>query len=401
MMPAGDAQSRSCDILIVGGGVIGTSVAFHLAQRRAGRVMLLEKAYLGAGASGKAAGLIYQSHAHPLISLLAHRCLPVFEHFADLIGGPPVFWRTGMVQLMPRAAEADLNARIAHQHEMGIEVQRVGEQELMEVDASARLADDETALFEQAAGYVECVQVVASFAEAARREGADIREGVEVRAVAAEKSRVVGVETNEGLYRCRRLVLTTGPWAPRLPRTLKVELPVQVTRRQVASFRRPVAVGRRGVIFADFVQGIYLRPGLGDFLHVGDLPAPANDSGNDPDSYNEGADSDWLPGIRQRMIRRCPAMHCCFNRGGYAFLSDQTPDGLPILDRLPDVEGIYCAIASGDESFLLAPLIGQVLTQWLLDNTIAEIDLTPFRLTRFTQKDAASTDEAIPPKDRE
>lgn len=399
MMPRGDEQSRTCDILIVGGGVIGTSVAFHLAQRRACRVMLLEKAYLGAGASGKSAGLIYQSHPHPLMSLLAHRCLPVFEHFADLIGGPPVFWRTGMVQLMPRSLEPELDARIAHQHEMGIEVQRVSEQELMEVDPSARLADDEAALFERAAGYVEAVQIVASFAEAARREGADIREGVEVRSLVADKGRILGVETNEGLYRCERLVLATGPWTPQLLRTLKIELPVQVSRRQVALFRRPVAVGRRGVVFADFVRGLYLRPGLGDFLHVGDLTAPANDSGHDPDSYNEAADSDWLPGIRQRMIRRCPAMYCCFNRGGYAFLIDRTPDGLPILDHLPDLEGAYCALASGDDSFLLAPVIGQVLTQWLLDNSVAEVDLTPFRLTRFAEEDAASA-EAIPPKDQ-
>jgi glycine/D-amino acid oxidase-like deaminating enzyme len=400
-MPNGVEQSRTCDILIVGGGVIGTSVAFHLAQRRAGRIMLLEKGYLGAGASGKSAGLIYQTHRHPLLCLLARRCLPVFEHFADLIGGPPVFWRTGMVQLTPRSEEPDLDARIARRHEMGIEVQRVSEQELMEVDPNARLADDEIAVFEPAAGYVEAVQVVTSFAEAARREGADIREGVEVRALVAEKGRVVGVETNEGSYRCERLVLATGAWAAQLPRTLKAELPVQASRRQVGLFRRPVAVGRRGVVFADFVQGLYLRPGLGDFLHVGDLTAPANESGGDPDSYNEGADSDWLPGIRQRMIRRCPAMHCCFNRGGYAFLSDQTPDGLPILDRLPGVEGAYCALASGDDSFLLAPLIGQVLTQWLLDNTAGEVDLTPFRLARFTQEEAAPADEPLASKHEE
>jgi glycine/D-amino acid oxidase-like deaminating enzyme len=197
------------------------------------------------------------------------------------------------------------------------------------------------------------------------------------------------------------LVLATGAWAAQLPRTVKVEVPVQASRRQVALFRRPVAVGRRGVVFAEFVQGLYLRPGLGDFLHVGDLAAPANDSGGDPDSYNEGADSDWLPGIRQRLIRRCPAMHCCFNRGGYAFLSEQTPDGLPILDRLPNVEGAYCALGSGDDSFLLAPLIGQVLTQWLLDNTLAEIDLSPFRLTRFAQEEAAPSGATIESKNEQ
>ncbi|HTU18295.1 MAG TPA: FAD-dependent oxidoreductase [Gemmataceae bacterium] len=393
MKPRGVEQSHICDILIVGGGVIGTSIAFHLAQRRVGRVVLVEKAYLGAGASGKSAALIYQAHRHPLLTLLARRCLPVFEHFADLIGGPPVFWRTGMVRLTPRGDEAELDAWIARQQELGIDVRRISDQELMEVDPSSRVADDETAVFERAAGYVEAVQVVASLAEAARREGADLREGVEVRAILAEKGKVARVETNEGDYQCGRLVLATGAWTAQLPRTLRVEMPVQARRTQVALFRRPVAVGRRGAVFADFVQGLYLRPGQGDLLHAGDLALPPSDLPGDPDVYNEAVDSDWLPGIRQRMIRRCPPMYSCFGRGGYAYLIGQTPDELPILDRLPDLEGVYCAIAPGNESFLLAPLIGQVMTQWLIDITVADVDLTPFRLARFSEKETPEKGE--------
>jgi sarcosine oxidase, subunit beta len=391
----GRAMSHICDILIVGGGVVGTSLAFHLAQRRAGRVMLVEKAYLGAGASGKSAGLIYQARRHPLTTFLARRCLPVFEHFADLIGGPPVFWRTGMVQLMPRREEVELDAWLAQQQESGIDVRRISDQELMEVDPNARVADDEIAVFERGAGYVEAVQVVASFAEAARREGADLREGVEVRAILADKGKVARVETNEGIYQCGRLVLATGAWAPQLPRNLKIELPVQAHRTQVALFRRPVTVGRRGAVFADFVQGLYLRPAQGDFLLVGELAAPPSDSPGDPDAYHEAADSDWLPDIRQRMIRRCPAMYSCFGRGGYAHLIGQTPDGLPILDRLPGLEGAYCAIAAGEESFLLAPLIGQVMTQWLMDNTVTDVEVSSFRLARFVEKASVSTEEKV------
>jgi sarcosine oxidase subunit beta len=169
-------MSHSCDILVVGGGILGVSIAFHLAQRRAGRVLLVEKAFLGAGASGKSAALIYQSHRHPLTTTLARRCLPVYEHFAELFGGPPVFWRTGMVQLLPRGDEAELDALLSRQRELGIDVRTISDQELMEVDPSARVADNEWAIYERAAGYVEAVQAVASFAEAAQREGADIRQ---------------------------------------------------------------------------------------------------------------------------------------------------------------------------------------------------------------------------------
>src|SRR5262249_8311449 len=105
-------MSHLCDILIVGGGVLGASIAFHLAQRRPGRIMLVEKAYLGAGASGKSTALVYQSHRDPLTTTLARRCLPVFEHFTDVVGGPPVFWRTGMVRLAPHSEEAELEAQL-------------------------------------------------------------------------------------------------------------------------------------------------------------------------------------------------------------------------------------------------------------------------------------------------
>jgi glycine/D-amino acid oxidase-like deaminating enzyme len=386
-------MSHLCDILIVGGGVLGTSIAFHLAQRRPGRVVLVEKAYLGAGASGKSAALVYQSHPDPLMTTLARHSLPVFEHFADVVGGSPVFWRTGMVRLTPRGNEVELETHLARQRGLGIDVHRIADHELMEVDPNARLADDEVAIFERGAGYVEAVQVVASFAEAACREGADVRQGVEVRALLTDKGKITGVETNEGAYECARLVLATGAWAAQLPRTAKVEVPVRAGRAQVALFRRPAGSARRGVVFADGVQGLYLRPGQGDLIHAGDLTAPPDEPSIDPDTCSEAADADWLPAIRQRLIRRYPAMYCGFNRGGYGLPISRTPDGLPILDRLPELEGAFCAVGFGSASLLLAPLAGQAMAQWLVDGTTGDLDASPFRLARFA--------ETEPPKNAE
>jgi sarcosine oxidase subunit beta len=383
-------MSHTCDILIVGGGVLGVSIAFHLAHRRAGRVVLLEKAFLGAGASGKSPALIHQSHRHAPTAALARRCVPVFEHFSDLIGGPPVFWRTGMIQMTPRRDEADLEAQLSRHKQLGIDVRRIDEQEMMEVDPNARLAENESALFEREAGYVEPVQAVASFAEAARREGADLREGVEVRALLAEKSKISGVETNEGAYSCGRLVLATGAWAAQLPATAKIELPVKAHRVQAALFRRPAGSGRRGAVFADFVQGLYMRPAQGDLLHAGDLASSQNPEAVNPDVFDESAGGDWLSNIRQRLIRRCPAMYCCFGRGGYAFPTARTPDGLPILDRLPGLEGAYCAVGFGSVNFLLSPLVGQVIAQWIVEGTVSDVDLSPYALARFTTEKTAS-----------
>src|SRR5438270_5402784 len=209
-------MARTGDIIIVGGGVIGTSVAYHLAARGAGRVLLLEKSYLGAGSSGKSGAIVRQHYSNRLTAAMAQKSLRVFERFADQFGGPPVFTRTGMAIIVNDRDRAGLEANMAMQRELGIDVKRISPEELADIDPNARLADDEVAAFEAEAGYVEAVQVVASFADAARREGADVRMGVEVRSVLTEGGKVVGVETNEGRYECGALVLAAGPWAAAL-----------------------------------------------------------------------------------------------------------------------------------------------------------------------------------------
>src|SRR5215472_1636634 len=182
----------NCDILIVGGGVMGTSIAWHLARRRAGRVMLLEKSFLGAGSSGKSGAIIRQHYSNRLTAAMAQKSLRVFEQFDNVVGGPPVFTHTGMAIIVNERDRAGLEANVAMQHELGIDVRLISARELVELDPNARVADDELIAYEAEAGYVEAVQVVASFAEAARRNGADIRLGVEVKSLVVEGDRVAG-----------------------------------------------------------------------------------------------------------------------------------------------------------------------------------------------------------------
>src|ERR1700740_3200662 len=116
---------QTCDILIVGGGVIGASIAHSLARRKAGRVMLLEKSFLGAGSSGKSGAIIRQHYSHALTTLMAQKRLRVFEHFQDLVGGPPVFPRAGMVLVVNERDRAGLDANLTMQRELGVDVRTV------------------------------------------------------------------------------------------------------------------------------------------------------------------------------------------------------------------------------------------------------------------------------------
>jgi sarcosine oxidase subunit beta len=381
----------TCDILIVGGGVIGTSTALALARRRAGRVLLLEKSFLAAGSSGKSGAIIRQHYSNRLTAAMAQMSLRVFEHFDEQVGGPPVFTRTGMVVVVNDRDRAGLEKNVAMQRELGIDVRLVSAQVLADIDRNARLSEDELAAYEAEAGYVEAVQVVASFAEAARRAGADIRLGVEVKSLVVEGGKVAGVETNEGRYQSRCVVLATGPWAAQLAQGAGVTLPVQACRTQVALYRRPPDFGRRGAVYGDFVQGLYFKPTHGDMIHAGSLAGEEINNPVDPDHYNEAADGDWLPTVRQRLSRRYPAMHRGYGRGGYGALYGVTPDWHPVLDRLPGLEGAFCAVGFSGHGFKLSPVVGQLLAELVVDGKANTLDITPLRLARFAENDLVQT----------
>jgi sarcosine oxidase subunit beta len=382
---------QSSDILIVGGGVMGTSMAFALAQRKVGSLVVLEKSFLGAGSSGKSGAIIRQHYSNRLTAAMAQKSLRVFEHFEEIVGGPPVFTRAGMVIVVNDRDRAGLEKNVAMQRELGIDVRLVSSQELADIDPNAQLAEDEIAAYESEAGYVEAVQVVASYAEAARRLGADVRQGVEVRKLLVEKGKIAGVETNEGTYSCGTLILATGPWAAQLGREAGMTLPVQACRTQVALFRRPVDSGRRVAIYGDFVQGLYFKPTHGEMLHAGSVAGEEVQNPVDPDDYNEAADGDWLTGVRQRLSRRYPTMSRGYGRGGYGALYAITPDWHPILDQLPGIDGAYCAVGFSGHGFKMSPIVGQLMAELIIDGAAKTLDISPLRLGRFEENDLVKT----------
>jgi glycine/D-amino acid oxidase-like deaminating enzyme len=296
-----------------------------------------------------------------------------------------------MVIIVNEKDRAGLEANLTLQQELGIDVRLVAPQVLADIDPNARLAEDEVAAYEAEAGYVEAVQVVASFAEAARQEGADIRLGVEVRSVVMQGGKVNGVDTNEGRYHCRSVVLATGPWAAALGKDLGVRLPVQACRTQVALYRRPPDFGRRCAVYGDFVQGLYFKPTHGEMLHAGSLAGEEVKEPVDADDYNESADGAWLPQVRQRLSRRYPAMHRGYGRGGYGALYAITPDWHPILDRLPGAEGVYVAVGFSGHGFKMSPVVGQLMAELIVDGQASTLDIQALRYSRFDENDLVKT----------
>jgi glycine/D-amino acid oxidase-like deaminating enzyme len=384
-------MEKKCDIIVVGGGVIGTAIAWALGKRRAGKIVVLEKRFLGAGSSGKSGAIVRQHYSNRLTALMAQKSLRVFERFDDIVGGPPVFTRTGMVLVVNGRDRPALETNLRLHHDLGIKTGLVDRAELRDIAPAASLADDEIAAFESEAGFVEAVQVVASFAETARRNDCEIVEGAEVKSILCDHDKVQGVDTNLGRYRSRTVILATGPWAAKLAPQLRVELPVQPSRTQVALFRRPPDFARPGPVCGDFVKGIYFKPTHGDILHAGSLAGEEIRNPVDPDNYDESADGSWLPMIRERLGHRYPAMQRGYGRGGYGALYAITPDWHPIIDRVPNVEGAYCAVGFSGHGFKMSPMVGELVAELVIEGRSRSIDINALRLSRFAEKDPVKT----------
>ena len=138
-------MSQGCDILVVGGGAIGLSAAGRLARRRAGQVILLEKSFFGAGGSGKSAGLLYQHDGVAVTAAMARGGLRFYAQLHESLGSPPVFTPMGMVLVVRASDREALDGNLAAQREAGVDVRPISGQELTEIDANARLSDEELA----------------------------------------------------------------------------------------------------------------------------------------------------------------------------------------------------------------------------------------------------------------
>lgn len=369
-----------CDILIIGAGVLGVSAAYQLALRRAGRVILLERAFPGAGGSGQRVACIRRYEADMTLARMARDSLRAYERFGEIQSGPSVLHRTGLVLVASNDERDSLVAtHDTLRKDLGVDIRPVSALDLLEIDPNSHLGDREIAFFDRESGVLDAVQIITSLTEAARRHGAEIRQGVEVQRLALTKGKITGVETNEGVYEFGSLVMAAGPWCSGLVRDLPTSPQLHAIRSPMALFRRPPDCARRSVIHADRVQGLLFQPAGGDLL----LVAAANpqdterDASTDPSA--DAVTADWLQSSRQRLCRRYPPLHRAYARGGYRALSVVTSTGRPWLDRLPGMENAWAVTGFGDRDVELAPLAGQVLTDLILSGTTELVDPAAFR----------------------
>jgi sarcosine oxidase subunit beta len=371
------------EIVIIGGGVIGSSIAFHLASKGARDIVLLERDTIGSGETSKSGGFV-QTHWDTLAEVrLIARSREMFANWREQVGGDCGFVRGGYLHVTGTEREPD----VRRVHDMlvaqGYDSHWLDPRQLAEVQPLLNLDKLVGGAWEPSSGWADSVATTRSLAAAARERGADVREGVTALAVRHASGRITSVETSAGTLDCRVAILAAGPRTAALHAEPSIALPIKVERGQVGYFSRPRGLPEKEIGFYDEVSGVYTHP-AGDVNLVGRDRGSPFEHVTDPDQYKRDVDGKWVARAAMAFGYRFPALRESLLVRGVTGLYDFTPDGQPIIDGpIGGITGYYIAAGFSGVGFKSAPATGLGMAELVLSGKASTVDIGHLRLARF------------------
>ncbi|MEV4556231.1 FAD-binding oxidoreductase [Kitasatospora sp. NPDC049285] len=370
-------MTGTADAVVIGGGVNGASAAYHLAVRGAGRVLLLDVPSPRA-ATAKSGAMLTLHHPSLEQSVLAYKGLTSLHAFAELTGSDVGFVRTGIVQLLPARHAEQMRRNLAEQQAAGLPVAELPLADLAAMLADGDFSDVGAAVLEPESGYADPLRTVWAYRDAAVRAGARI-EACRALRIRHRGGRVLGVETEQGTVAAPTVVLAAGAWSAGLLAGLGIDLGLSTRRVQVVGFRTRQAGRARRPVVLDQVTGAWVRPDAETSVLAGlELGLPVAG----PDEGDEGVDQSYVELCRARLAGRFPALADAPMRGGWAGLIAMGPGGRPVVDRLAEAAGLYCAVGDSGGAFKTAPVVGEHLAEWIVHGGPQSTDLLPLARTR-------------------
>jgi glycine/D-amino acid oxidase-like deaminating enzyme len=377
-------EQRAAEVVVIGGGVMGTSIALHLARRGAGRILLCEKNTVASGPTGRSSGVLRRHYSLELYARMAHRSLEVYRRFEELTGVAAGLRTTGVLHLVGPEEHAALQTTVAMLQRIGAPLQALS---LGEVARLCPRLDPEGlagAVYDPHGGCADPAAVTHGYAARARQLGVTIHQSTRVIGVDVRGGRVAGVRTDRGAIDAPVVVNAAGVWAPEIARLAGVELPITVSRVQLAAFKLPLAFGPGLPVIGDNPQRCYFAPEVGDLVMVGTRNLPGTLPVVDPDRLDERIDPERAVAASEALCRRFPAMAEGRAMGGYASMYDVTPDAHFVLEESPAVAGFFIAAGFNGHGFKHSPVIGELVSELILDGKTSEFDVAPFSSLRFT-----------------
>lgn len=384
-------MAETADVVVVGGGCIGAAIALHLALRRVGKVVLLEQKELAHGASGKGIGIIRTHYTHPLLAELAHLSQQRFHNFKELFGGHDSgFNPCGYFVLVGETDVMTLKQVVQMHQSMNINVDLIDLQEVQAKVPHLNLNDVAAAAYEPNSGYGSPPQTTRALAQYATDCGVEVRTQTPVKDIELDTAgKIQGVVTNKGAIATRTVVDCVGPWARKFTQNLGLEFPVSPVVEHVVVVERPAEFAQNHPVVSDLVNLCYSRS---------DSQQPLTRIGNSDPKYHPQfmlQDADDFHGqiypqiteeLHQKLIQRYPV--CAKGKlvDQYSGIWGVTPDYQPIIDHLNHIPGLYCAVGFSGHGYKLSPIVGELMSQFILGGTAIE-QLKLFRFSRFQEDD--------------
>ncbi len=367
--------------MILGAGVMGTAIAFHLAKRKAGKIVVVDKGHVGQGGSGRSSALIRMHYSYPPEVQLALVSLRMFENWKDAVGGDGDFRKTGFVRIVHPGEGDRLKQNVEMQRGLGANVKLIDRAELKELEPDWMVDEVELAAYEPDSGYGDGAGVANDFLARARDLGVAYLPKTES-SLSLEDGKVRGITANGHEISAPVVVAATGPWTRPLFQKAGLDLPIETEYHQVAILKNAPDMKGGGCACIDSVSATYFRSDAHDKFLIGDF---YGQRGADPDNFPQRAADHELEEIIDRASRRIPKLENAEVMRGVTGVYDMTPDSRPLLGEIPNVRGLYACAGFSGMGFKISPAVGLVMSELLLDGRGSTVDISSFSPTRFQE----------------
>ena len=371
---------EASDVIIIGAGVQGTSLAFHLAQRGV-KATVLEKQFVGAGATGRSSGLVRMHYDTEVDARLAWESFQYFRNWKEMVGGECGFTRTGFIQIVDPALQEKLKANVAMHQRIGIPALVVTAEDVNRLAPAFSVTDFEFAAYEPESGYAMPSDTTNALLEAARRGGARLLQGCLVTGIVTKSGKITGVETTLGDYYAPIVVNAAGAWAGQINRMVGLDLPYDTWRHDTMFVRRPAEIGPSHPTVIDFPKEMYFRP-EGRLTLVG--LEDGNPLGESPDSDTDHAKNGFVERAIERICQRIPYMEKGGLHSAHGGYDGITPDQHPLLGAIGP-EGFYLDCGHSGTGFKTAPAVGRCMAELILDGASKTVDISTLAPDRFAE----------------
>ncbi|MEB3238132.1 MAG: FAD-binding oxidoreductase [Candidatus Sericytochromatia bacterium] len=378
---------ETAEAVVVGGGIIGASIAYHLAARGVERVVLLEREQLfGADSTGKCAGGIRAQFTTPVNIALSLASVPRFVAFAEEMGVPAVFNQVGYMFMSTTEDNWQrMQQNVALQRSHGLDVGLLTPDEVRARVPHLRIDDLLGATWCPTDGIADPNDFLLGYLKRARELGVRVETERGATALDLKAGKVTGIRTSKGNIATPHVINATGAWAAQVGRMVGLDLPIVPVRRHITTTGALDWISSRDPMMVDNGSGLYMHP-EGQGLLMGMARH------DEPPAFRTDVDEDFVMTIVEAAIHRMPRLEEASIATSWAGLYEVTPDHHPILEAHAEVPGLLTCAGFSGHGFMHAPAAGEIVSRLVLGEAPG-LDITPLRADRF--KDPALTHEVM------